>query len=93
MAFYSKAIKSYCQALIFAGNEEPLLLKKEQMGCKLGTSALGFEKDMDGYLDDGVLEKYGIGLFGTEEAPADTILNSMFMEKGKTLATFIAQLS
>ncbi len=93
MAFYSKALKSYCQALVLAGNGETLLLKKEQMGCKLGTSSLGFEKDMDGYLDDGVLEKYGIGLFGTEEASADTILNSMYLEKGKTLAAFIAPLS
>jgi uncharacterized protein (DUF169 family) len=65
------------------------------MGCKLGTSVLGFEteKDMAGYLDDGVLEKYGVGLFGSEEASADTILNSLYLEKGKTQAALIAPLS
>lgn len=93
ISFSLKELKSYCQALILAGKGESLLLRKEQMGCKLGTSALGFEKDMDGYLDDGVLEKYGIGLFGTEKASSDTILNSMYLPKGKTQAAFIAPLS
>jgi uncharacterized protein (DUF169 family) len=85
--------KSYCQALALAGKGKNLLLKKEQMGCKLGTSVLGFEKDMEGYLDDGVLEKYGVGLFATEEASAETILKSTYLEKGKTLAVLIAPLS
>ena len=95
ISFNQKDLKSYCQALILAGEGEVLLLGKEQMGCKLGTSVLGFEKDadMEAYLDDGVLEKYGIGLFGSEEASADTILNSMYLEKGKTQAVFIAPLS
>ena len=93
--FTQKELKSYCQALVLAGEGQVLLLKKEQMGCKLGTSVLGFEEDeeMVAYLDDGVLEKYGVGLFGTEEASADTILNSMYLEKGKTMAAFIAPLS
>lgn len=70
------------------------MLKKEQMGCKLGTSVLGFEdKNMDAYLDDGVLEKYGVGLFSTEEASAETIMKSYFLEKGKTQAALIAPLS
>ncbi|MGD9290794.1 MAG: DUF169 domain-containing protein [Desulfobacterales bacterium] len=95
MSFTQKELKSYCQALILAGQGEVLLLRKEQMGCKLGTSVLGFEteKDMAGYLDDGVLEKYGVGLFGSEEASADTILNSLYLEKGKTQAALIAPLS
>jgi len=95
ISFNQKELKSYCQALILAAKGEVLLIRKEQMGCKLGTSVLGFEKDtdMEAYLDDGVLEKYGIGLFGSEEASADTILNSMYLEKGKTQAAFIAQLS
>ena len=93
ISFSLKELKSYCQALILAGKGESLLLRKEQMGCKLGTSALGFEKDMEGYLDEGVLEKSGIGLFGTEEASSDTILNSMYLPKGKTQAAFIAPLS
>ena len=90
-----KELKSYCQALVLAGKGQIFLLAKEQMGCKLGTSVLGFEKDkdMEAYLDDGVLEKYGVGLFGSEEASADTILNSMYLEKGKTQAAFIAPLS
>ena len=93
--FTQKELKSYCQALVLAGEGEVLLLRKEQMGCKLGTSVLGFEKDkdMEAYLDDGVLEKYGVGLFGSEEASADTILNSIYLEKGKTQAAFIAPLS
>ena len=95
ISFTQKELKSYCQALILAGQGEVLLLRKEQMGCKLGTSVLGFEteKDMAGYLDDGVLEKYGVGLFGSEEASADTILNSLYLEKGKTQAALIAPLS
>ena len=91
--FTDKEFKSYCQALILAGEGEVLLLRKEQMGCKLGTSVLGFEKDMDAYLDDGVLEKYGVGLFESEEASAETILKSTYLEKGKTKAAFIAPLS
>ena len=93
--FTQKDLKSYCQALVLAGEGEVLLLKKEQMGCKLGTSVLGFEKGdkMEAYLDDGVLEKYGVGLFGSEEASADTILNSMHLDKGKTQAAYIAPLS
>ncbi len=93
MVFYPKELKSYCRALILAGQGETLLLRKEQMGCKLGTSVLGFEKKTDDYLDDGVLEKYGVGLFGTEEASADTILNAMSLENGKTVAACIAPLS
>lgn len=85
--------KSYCQALVLAGECRTLLLKKEQMGCKLGTSVLGFEKEMEAYLDDGVLEKYGVGIFGTEEASAETILKSTYLEKGKTQAVLIAPLS
>ena len=90
-----KELKSYCQALVLAGQGEVLLLRKEQMGCKLGTSVLGFEKDKDmaAYLDDGVLEKYGVGLFDSEEASADTILNSLYLEQGKTQTALIAPLS
>ena len=90
-----KELKSYCQALVLAGEGQIFLLRKEQMGCKLGTSVLGFEKkkDMEVYLDDGVLEKYGVGLFGTEEASAETILKSTYLAKGKTQAAFIAPLS
>ena len=88
-------LKSYCQALVLAGKGQTFLLAKEQMGCKLGTSVLGFEKDkdMEAYLDDGVLEKYGVGLFGSEEASAETMLKSIYLEKGKTQAAFIAPLS
>ncbi len=93
LAFTQKEFKSYCHALVAAGEGEILLLKKEQMGCKLGTSVLGFEKDMDAYLDDGVLEKYGVGLFETEEASAETILKSAYLQKGQTRAALIAPLS
>jgi uncharacterized protein (DUF169 family) len=95
MPLTQKELKSYCQALVLAGEGQVFLLGKEQMGCKLGTSVLGFEKkkDMEVYLDDGVLEKYGVGLFGTEEASAETILKSTYLAKGKTQAAFIAPLS
>ncbi|MGI9316930.1 MAG: GatB/YqeY domain-containing protein [bacterium] len=93
LAFTQKEYKSYCHALVAAGEGEVLLLKKEQMGCKLGTSVLGLENDMEAYLDDGVLEKYGVGLFETEEASAATILKSSYLEKGKTQAALVAPLS
>jgi uncharacterized protein (DUF169 family) len=93
LTFTQKEYKSYCHALVAAGEGEVLLLKKEQMGCKLGTSVLGMEKDMEAYLDDGVLEKYGVGLFETEEASSETILKSWYLEKGKTQAALIAPLS
>jgi len=93
ISFAPENFKSYCQALVLAGQGRTLLLKKEQMGCKLGTSVLGFEKDMEAYLDDGVLEKYGVGLFATEEASAATIRESFYLEPGKTQAVLIAPLS
>jgi uncharacterized protein (DUF169 family) len=91
--FIQENLKSYCQALVLAGKGRTLLLAKEQMGCKLGTSVLGFEADMEAFLDDGVLEKYGVGLYGTEEASAATILNSTYLEAGKTKAALIAPLA
>jgi len=93
ISFSKKELKSYCQAVILAGEGETLLLAKEKMGCKLGTSVLGFEEEMDAFLDDGVLEKYGVGLFETEEASAETILKSTYLEKGATRAAFIAPLT
>jgi uncharacterized protein (DUF169 family) len=93
ISFTSDNLKSYCQALVLAGEGRTLLLKGEQMGCKLGTTVLGFEKDAEAYLDDGVLEKYGVGLFATEEASAATICQSFYLEKGQTQAVLIAPLS
>jgi uncharacterized protein (DUF169 family) len=85
-------LKSYCQALVLAGEGRTLLLKKEQLGCKLGTSVLGMEEEMEAFLDDGVLEKYGVGLFATEEASAETLLTSTYLPKGKTRSVLIAPL-
>lgn len=93
MPFSQRELKSYCHALVASGEGEILLLQKDQMGCKLGTSVLGFEEHMEAYLDDGILEKYGVGLFGSEEASAETILKSSYLEKGKTRAVLIAPLS
>lgn len=95
LAFTAEPVKSYCQALVWAGEGRTLLLKKEQLGCKLGTSVLGFEaeQDLEGFLDDGVLEKYGVGLFASEEASAATILEAAYLPKGKTRAALIAPLS
>lgn len=91
--FTEDNLKSYCQALVVAGQGRTLLLKKEQMGCKLGTSVLGFEKEMENYLDDGVLEKYGVGLFASEEASAETILKSTYLPRGQTQTALIAPIS
>lgn len=93
LPFAPENLKSYCQAVALAGKGRTLLLAREQMGCKLGTSVLGFEKDSEAFLDDGVLEKYGVGLYATEEASAATILNSTYLEKGKTKAALIAPLA
>jgi uncharacterized protein (DUF169 family) len=86
LAFTQENLKSYCQALALAGKGRTLLVKKEQMGCKLGTSVLGLEPDREAFLDDGVLEKYGVGLYATEAASAATILHSTYLEPGKTRA-------
>jgi uncharacterized protein (DUF169 family) len=91
--FTQEKLKSYCQALVLAGQGRPLLLAGEQMGCKLGTSVLGFETDLEAFLDDGVLEKYGVGLFASEEASAATIRHSVYLEAGRTRAALIAPLS
>jgi uncharacterized protein (DUF169 family) len=93
VAPYGQILKSYCQALVLAGRGETMLLSKEQMGCKLGTSVLGFEEEMEAFLDDGVLEKYGVGLFETEEASAETLLKSTYLEEGKTQAALVAPLA
>ncbi len=93
LPFTTENLKSYCQAVVLAGEGRPLLLAKEQMGCKLGTTALGFEAEAEAFLDDGVLEKYGVGLFATEEASAATIRRSFYLEAGRTLAALIAPLS
>lgn len=93
LPFTQENLKSYCQAVVLAGQGRTLLLAKEQMGCKLGTTALGFEKEAEAFLDDGVLEKYGVGLFATEEASAATIRRSFFLEPGKTQAALIAPLA
>jgi uncharacterized protein (DUF169 family) len=94
LPFTTENLKSYCQALALAGKGRVLLLDREHQGCKLGTSILGFEsEDLERYLDDGVLEKYGVGLFATEEASAATIRESTYLEKGKTRAALIAPLA
>jgi uncharacterized protein (DUF169 family) len=93
IAFTRENLKSYCQALVLAGEGRTILLEKERMGCKLGTTVLGFEENTEAYLDDGILEKYGVGLFGSEEASAETILKSTFLRKGSTKAALIAPLS
>jgi uncharacterized protein (DUF169 family) len=88
----SQNYKSYCQTVALAGKGEVLLLERERMGCKLGTTVLGFEDDVQAFLDDGVLEKYGVGLFESEEASGETLLKSWYLERGKTRAALIAPL-
>jgi uncharacterized protein (DUF169 family) len=90
--FSEENFKSYCQAIVLAGQGRTLLLRRENMGCKLGTSVLGLETEMEAFLDDGVLEKYGVGLFATEEASAETLLKSVYLPQGKTQSVLIAPL-
>jgi uncharacterized protein (DUF169 family) len=92
LSFVAENTKSYCHAVALAGKGSALLLAKEQMGCKLGTTVLGFEEDVERFLDDGVLEKYGVGLFDSEEASAETLLKSRYLERGHTHAALIAPL-
>ncbi len=93
LSFAPENLKSYCQALVLAGLGRSLLLRAEQMGCKLGTSVLGMEKDMEAFIDDGILEKYGVGLYGSEEASAATMRGAAYLEAGKTRAALIAPLA
>ena len=60
IAFTEKELKSYCQAVILAGEGETLLLEKENMGCKLGTSVLVFEKEMEAYSISKMITAKGI---------------------------------
>jgi uncharacterized protein (DUF169 family) len=92
MQFSEGKLKSYCDALTVAGKGTTLLLKKEQMGCKFGTSVLGFEELAEDLLEDGVYEKFEAGLFATEEASAETIKKSTYLPKGETQAAMIAPL-
>ena len=91
----AEKFKSYCRALVVAGEGHSFLLTKDQMGCKLGTAVLGFEKGekLEEYLDDGVLEKYGVGLYASEEASAATIRKGLYLEPGQTKAAYIGPLS
>jgi len=91
--FSEEKFKSYCHALTAAGKGKTLLLKKDQMGCKLGTSVLGFEELADDLLEDGVYEKFEAGLFATEEASAETIKKSTYLPKAENQAVLIAPLS
>src|SRR3974390_3107910 len=94
LVFTTENLKSYCQALALAGKGMTLLLDREHQGCKLGTSVLGFESDdLERFLDDGVLEKYGVGVFAPEEASAATIQESVYLDKGKTRAALVAPLA
>lgn len=88
--FTGENLKSYCQSLVLAGQGRSLFMKKEQMGCKLGTSVLGFEELAEDLLDDGAYEKFEAGLFASEEASAETMKKSTYLPKGQTSAVFIA---
>jgi len=91
--FSDTTVKSYCHALMRAAEGDDLFLDKGGLGCRLGTSALGMEEDTAPLLDDGILEKYGVGLFGTEEASAETITNAELLEEGSTSAVRVAPLA
>ena len=75
--FTEEKLKSYCQALALAGQGRSFLLRKDKMGCTLGTSVLGFEEKADDLLDDGVFEKYEAGLLhcsGMQNRKNDVVL-------------------
>jgi uncharacterized protein (DUF169 family) len=91
--FAEEKMKSYCQAVASAGKGRAMLLEKTKLGCTLGTSVLGFEEMAEDFLEDGVTEKYGAGLFATEKAAAETMLKSTYLPSGQTKAAYIAPLS
>lgn len=66
-------LKSYCQGLTRAARGRAFFGGAERLGCVLGTSTLGLVEDPEPFLDDSVLEKYGVGLFETEEASRKSV--------------------
>ena len=86
-------VKSYCQALVKAARGEALCAGKSKLGCVLGTSTLGLEDDPEPLLDDTVREKYGAGLFESEEASRKSIEAALKFAPGANQAVLVGPLA
>ena len=84
-----QAVKSYCQALNMAARGKIIFGGREKLGCVLGTSILGLEKDPAPLLNDTVQEKYGAGLFETEEASRASVDGAPRLEPGQNQAVLV----
>lgn len=85
-------LKSYCQGLTLAARGNVFFGGREKLGCVLGTSTLGLESDPEPLLDDAVLEKYGVGLFESEEASQASIDTAVKYGAGASQAVLIGPL-
>ena len=88
-----QGLKSYCQGLTRAARGEVFFGGAAKLGCVLGTSTLGMEKSPEPLLDDAILEKYGVGLFETEEASRASVDGAVKFEAGENQSVLIGPLS
>jgi uncharacterized protein (DUF169 family) len=84
-----RPVKSYCQALTLAARGRTTFGGREKLGCVLGTATLGLEPDPEPLVDDTVLEKYGVGLFETEEASRKSVELAPKFKAGANRAALI----
>jgi len=89
--FYEENFKSYCQALVLAGQGRALLLKRENMGCKLGTSVLGMETEMEAFLMTGCWKNTG-SVCSPPRRPRGNPVEIRYLPQGKTQSALIAPL-
>ena len=87
------ALKSYCQGLTRAARGEVFYSGPASLGCSLGTSILGLEEDPEPLLEDSALEKYGAGLFETEEASRASVDGASRFGAGANKAVLISPLA
>ncbi len=88
-----QGVKSYCQGLTRSARGEVFFGGAAKLGCVLGTSTLGLEKSPEPLLDDAILEKYGVGLFETEEASRASVDGALKFKPGENQAVLIGPLS
>ena len=69
-------VKSYCQALIAAGQGRSFLGGADKMGCPLGNAALGLIEEPAAILESTAKEKHKAGIFETEQASRNSVSGS-----------------
>ena len=88
-----QGVKSYCRGLTLAARGGFVFGGREKLGCVLGTAALGLEQDPEPLLSATVREKYGAGLFGSEEASRQSVTLAPRFEPGINQAVLIGPLA